>query len=905
MALTAEEVVVKLRAELSDYDRKITNSTRLSEQAFGRIGNASERTAVNLKRNSAGMSTALKGLAATLAASFTGRELIALGDSFTRIQNNLRVAGVEGEALRQVQERLRASAAQYGVELEGLTSLFGSLTQASKELGASQSQIFGITDAVSASLKITGLSAQQASGALLQLGQALRGGKVQAEEYNSLLDGLYPLLEAAANGSERFGGSVAKLTTAVKDGSVTSKEFFSAILSGSNILEQRAAKATLTTGAAFATLRNELTLYFGEASKSSGATAALAEAIGLLADNLDTVIPAIAVISTALGVGFVTNAGRAALAAKGAGAAMLGAFGGPVGIAITAITVALVGLANETARTRGALERVDDIANDAAKALDDAAGKAESAATGVKGVGSEAATSERKVRSFAGAVGEAAQKLYDLARARQQALISDLEARRKEASLQFSDLSQKTDANIKRNLNTPGQGIGTFFSAVGARTQRVLGIGPSEKEVQEKLTTLRDAMADYDEAIRAAATNLERFAKPDGASQPGSTTGTGGKAKTAKSPLDPRAAAREQDALDVQLLSLKADLAKTAEERAGIELQRIDAERAAYLRELASDKTLTEADRARRAATYELVTALQKAQVVQTRDAEISDRELEAKQGNARYEQDALAAQARSARTRTARLDAELRLLDAIEKQEREELDAAIAAGKIADAAKARADLAAAQADRRGDTRTDLASPLERYADRLSNTEDRIESFVVDELQSVQDGIAGALSKAIGTKDPLIASLISLFIEQVIMRPIAQALANASGGGGGIGGAIGLGLSAVLGLAGGGSFQIGGRGGTDRNTLSLNGRPIANVSRGETINVSNTPLGRGGSQPQAVTIIVQANDYFDAKVASISQSVASPIAAQEGQRAYTQAVRDTPIAMSRRQRFGS
>jgi len=67
---------------------------------------------------------------------------------------------------------------------------------------------------VSAALKIQGMSAQEAQGALLQLGQALRGGKIQAEEYNSLLDGLYPLLEAAASGSERFGGSVAKLTAA-------------------------------------------------------------------------------------------------------------------------------------------------------------------------------------------------------------------------------------------------------------------------------------------------------------------------------------------------------------------------------------------------------------------------------------------------------------------------------------------------------------------------------------------------------------------------------------------------------------------------------------------------------------------------------------------------------------------
>ena len=42
----------------------------------------------------------------------------------------------------------------------------------------------------------------------------------------------------------------------------------------------------------------------------------------------------------------------------------------------------------------------------------------------------------------------------------------------------------------------------------------------------------------------------------------------------------------------------------------------------------------------------------------------------------------------------------------------------------------------------------------------------------------------------------------------------------------------------AIGMARGGSFAIGGAGGVDRNLLSVNGRPVARVSRGEFVSVS-------------------------------------------------------------------
>lgn len=296
-----DPVILQLRADLNGYLGDLRRSTNSVDQLLGAQEKRARHLEEEMRRSSEAIKGHIKGLAGVLTGAFTGRELVAMLDSFTRFQNNLRVAGVEADKMKAVQDRLYESALKYGVELEGLSGLYSSLAQASKELGASQSQIFTIADAVSASLKITGTSAAEAGGALQQLQQVFRGSKVQAEEYNSLIDGLYPLLEAAAAGSDRWGGSVGKLTADVKASKVTSAEFFQAILAGSKVLEEKAAKGALTLSSGLTNLTSAMTVYFGEADKANGVSAAMGAAFNALAKNLNVIIPALATVATFLG----------------------------------------------------------------------------------------------------------------------------------------------------------------------------------------------------------------------------------------------------------------------------------------------------------------------------------------------------------------------------------------------------------------------------------------------------------------------------------------------------------------------------------------------------------------------------------------------------------------------------
>lgn len=219
------------------------------------------------------------------------------------------------------------------------------------------------------------------------------------------------------------------------------------------------------------------------------------------------------------------------------------------------------------------------------------------------------------------------------------------------------------------------------------------------------------------------------------------------------------------------------------------------------------------------------------------------------------------------ARTVRERRDSELRLLDIAFREQMLAIERARLQEGLNDEMRARLDREEATARERYDLTMQSIfnrnrSPLEelisgapRGAEELNEA---FESVAAGGLSSLNDGLAEAIA---GTRDlgdvfkqvaqQIIADLLRIQIQRAIIVPLANALGGLFGMGGSlsaIAGAAGAGAgmggfgAALPKLAKGGTIVVGGFSGVDRNVLSLNGQPMAMVSRGEAINVGN---GRG------------------------------------------------------------
>lgn len=974
---TADEVIVEFKASVGKYEADLRRSAAL----FERVTNAQQRQMVALERQISMSSGRIGSAFKALAGLFGAQQVIGLSDSYTRLQNSLKVAGLEGEALAETQAKLLDLGGKYGVSVNTLADLYGNLSQVSGELGASQAQVMKINEAVAQSLIVTGKSSQEASGAVLGLVQAFGNGKLQAEEWAQINEGgLRPLLEAAA-ASEKYGGSVQKLRKAVYDGKVSSQEFFQAILSGANVIEGKAANATLTLEGAFTSLNNRLIEFVGSSASTTGAAGALASGIQALSNNLDTVSQALAVIATVIGVRYVAASGaaltatvaknaaevRAALTVRAltsetfkanaallgeasaariatqsvtglavaqgvaarAGAALLAAVGGPVVAAVLALGAGIAYLANESAKAKA---KSDELS----AAVDSLSAKL----AGTKQAQAQAAAETNKLTkeqraaltATANLTGEANLLAKAWGRVAAQAKAASVEQAK--ATLQEARRqARETKAAYDEKRES------AFRAAPKPFAERGLNSGLLPIDEKKALADAEKAAATERDRFREAARNVQAARKEyyDEVARPlasykqdAPAVTTDDPKKTPKSKADKPdalAADRELAQLRIEELQARLDLATTAEARADLQRKILAEERAQRVAEIAANKDLSHKQRQDALDAIDrlygasgngndIVVApgrydqrisrdLEREQAQQAQD--IADERFRAEQEILRNQYDLADSSAERKRLALASIDLE-------ERYQRAQLQAII---DLEGANSAEGQRAQAGLDGLGeisDGRRRIAersnqSPLEAYRDRLDRdggeTSDMVEGYVVDELQHVRDSIRGGIEKQLGIKDPLISGLLNMLIEDVLIKPITDALSEASTSGGGTGGllkSIGAAASKLF----GGGRAIGGpvRAGTPY-MVGESGREMF-VPQQSGVIVPNYRL-KSNAQSQIVRVLVQANDYFDARVDSRSAGVATPIArtesARSGAASYAQGQQSTPGTMFKYQQL--
>lgn len=162
-------------------------------------------------------------------------------------------------------------------------------------------------------------------------------------------------------------------------------------------------------------------------------------------------------------------------------------------------------------------------------------------------------------------------------------------------------------------------------------------------------------------------------------------------------------------------------------------------------------------------------------------------------------------------------------------------------------------------------TRNGTMGPLEQWARSIPKSAAEIN----EALQSIEvqglDGLSDAIAEVItGTKSlkqafadlaqSIIADIIRMTVRMLIFRAISGIMGGGKLGAGVDGSSFGAfetssggGGFGIPGFANGGGFTILGRRGVDKNMLSLNGLPIANVSYGERLSVGNDNGPVGGN----------------------------------------------------------
>lgn len=291
MATDLERLTISLEANISRFEKSLAKAlAQTNTQANGiekRFAKMNQNVSKSFDFGSS-LGTAGKIAGGVLSAG-AAKEFL---DSATKIDNALKVAGLSGNELNAVYEKLYQSAQKNGAPLVALADLYGKVALSQKDLGVGSLELAKFSDNVALALRVSGKTAAESSGALLQLSQALGAGTVRAEEFNSILEGAPAIAQAAANGIEEAGGSVAKLRKLVNDGEISSKAFFLGFQAGADGLRNKAAAMDMTISQAFTNLKNAAINAAREIDQASKISAAAVDGVNNLALAVDRLVVA-------------------------------------------------------------------------------------------------------------------------------------------------------------------------------------------------------------------------------------------------------------------------------------------------------------------------------------------------------------------------------------------------------------------------------------------------------------------------------------------------------------------------------------------------------------------------------------------------------------------------------------
>ena len=232
-----------------------------------------------------------------------GRDLASVADEYNNLAARIKLVTGEGAAFDAAFQGVQQIALATNSELEATGTLFARIAQAGKELGISQQAALSLTQTINQAVQLSGGSAEGARAAIVQLVQGLQSGVLRGEEFNSVMEQSPRLAQALAAG---LGKTTGELRAMAQQGQLTTDVVLRALRSQSAAVSEEFAKLPPTVGRAIQNLSSAWTLYIGEADAATGASAAAAGAINLVAQNLDTLIDvatrAGAVVVAALGV---------------------------------------------------------------------------------------------------------------------------------------------------------------------------------------------------------------------------------------------------------------------------------------------------------------------------------------------------------------------------------------------------------------------------------------------------------------------------------------------------------------------------------------------------------------------------------------------------------------------------
>ncbi|MDZ5457880.1 tape measure protein [Azohydromonas lata] len=262
----------------------------------------------SLKQVGVGAMTAIATAVKILAAAMSLVKAAEMADDMRLLAARVNIAAGSIQAGAEALQALTKISAATQTELESNVQVFARLNSSIKQMGGTQQDTLTLTELLAKAIKVSGVSAAEASAAMLQFGQALGSGKLAGDELKSLMETAPYLMKQLADG---IGVPIGQLKSLGEQGKLTADVVVQAMSKAANSINSDFAQMPETVKGAFTVAMDAAARANEKLDDLTGTSAALTGAGKGLGDVLDFVAGRLAAMA-----GESEKAGRAKLVQK-------------------------------------------------------------------------------------------------------------------------------------------------------------------------------------------------------------------------------------------------------------------------------------------------------------------------------------------------------------------------------------------------------------------------------------------------------------------------------------------------------------------------------------------------------------------------------------------------------------
>jgi len=280
--LTGSQQVNKSLDGLQSGFNKTDKAAAGSSKSMGTLGKSMSTASGEASK----FGTALTPLAGAIAGIISVQALMnlqKLSEQFTLLESRVkRLSASAADAKTNYAALIQISSAG-GSDLTTTIKLWESLTASLTSLGVTRDQVLSLTDTLQKIGKIGGSSAEEISSALRQFSQAVAGGTLRAEEFNSIIEQMPELGRKIADG---LGIPFNELRQQMLDGKLTIDRVLVAIQEQTGKVNAEFKNVPRSAADAGNSIVNAMGVAISKIDQATGASVALAKALDAVAKGI-------------------------------------------------------------------------------------------------------------------------------------------------------------------------------------------------------------------------------------------------------------------------------------------------------------------------------------------------------------------------------------------------------------------------------------------------------------------------------------------------------------------------------------------------------------------------------------------------------------------------------------------